>query len=83
MNRGGNVQALASVLFNQYFFPFEVTSALLIIAAIGAMLHGRRRIADEPTIDLPATGPAQPPEPEDEEPSLDLAPAATDGSATP
>jgi len=44
-NRGGNVQALARVLFNQYFLPFEVTSVLLIVAAIGAMLHGNRRTA--------------------------------------
>jgi NADH-quinone oxidoreductase subunit J len=54
VNRGGNVQALAKVLFGPYFFPFEVTSILLIVAAIGAMLHGRRRIAQEGTIDLPA-----------------------------
>ena len=52
-NQGGNIQALAKVLFNQYFFPFEVTSILLIIAAIGAMLHGRRQISDEETIDAP------------------------------
>ena len=54
VNRGGNVQALANVLFNSYFFPFEVTSILLIVAAIGAMLHGRRRIVEEGTIDAPA-----------------------------
>jgi NADH-quinone oxidoreductase subunit J len=53
VNEGGNVQALARVLFNQYFFPFEVTSVLLIVAAIGAMLHGRRRIGGEETIDHP------------------------------
>jgi NADH-quinone oxidoreductase subunit J len=51
VNAGGNVQALAKVLFNQYFFPFEVTSVLLIVAAIGAMVHGRRRIPLEDTID--------------------------------
>ncbi len=56
VNQGGNVQALARVLFGPYFFPFEVTSILLIVAAIGAMLHGRRRIAEEPTIDEPAPG---------------------------
>ncbi len=54
VNRGGNVQALARVLFNSYFFPFEVTSILLIVAAIGAMLHGRRRVAGEETIDVGA-----------------------------
>jgi NADH-quinone oxidoreductase subunit J len=53
VNRGGNVQALARVLFNSYFFPFEVTSILLIVAAIGAMLHGRRSMQDEETIDAP------------------------------
>src|SRR3989442_460908 len=53
-NQGGNVRALAGVLFNSYFFPFEVTSVLLIVAAIGAMLHGTRRIAEEETIDAPA-----------------------------
>jgi NADH-quinone oxidoreductase subunit J len=56
VNQGGNVQALARVLFGPYFFPFEVTSVLLIVAAIGAMLHGRRRIAEEPIIDDPAAG---------------------------
>jgi NADH-quinone oxidoreductase subunit J len=63
VNQGGNVQALASVLFGPYFLPFEVTSVLLIVAAIGAMLHGRRRIAEEEVIDLDAedlSGPASP-----------------------
>jgi NADH-quinone oxidoreductase subunit J len=53
VNRGGNVRALANVLFNRFFFPFEVTSVLLIIAAIGAVLHGRRRFDEEGTIDVP------------------------------
>ena len=78
VNRGGNVQALARVLFNQYFFPFEVTSVLLVIAAIGAMLHGRRRIADEETIDMPA---AETPELTDQEPSLDLTASRDGGGA--
>ena len=42
IDAGGNVQALATVLFGPYFFPFEVTSVLLIVAAVGVMLHGRR-----------------------------------------
>src|SRR6266545_4928000 len=50
-NRGGNIKALANLLFGPYFFPFEVTSVLLIVAAIGAILHGRRRIAREETVD--------------------------------
>jgi len=53
VNQGGNVQALARVLFNHFFLPFEITSVLLIVAAIGAMLHGRRHVGDEETIDAP------------------------------
>jgi NADH-quinone oxidoreductase subunit J len=37
-NANGNVQGLASLLFTQYVFAFEVTSALLITAAVGAMV---------------------------------------------
>jgi NADH-quinone oxidoreductase subunit J len=61
VNQGGNVEALARVLFNSYFFPFEVTSILLIVAAIGAMLHGRRRVQDEETIDAAGTSDAEEP----------------------
>jgi NADH-quinone oxidoreductase subunit J len=35
---GGNVQGIASLLFTKYVLAFEVTSALLIAAAVGAML---------------------------------------------
>jgi NADH-quinone oxidoreductase subunit J len=38
-----NVQAVARVLFTDYVFPFEVTSILLIVAAVGAMVLARRR----------------------------------------
>ena len=37
-NANGNVQGIASLLFTRYVFAFEVTSALLITAAVGAML---------------------------------------------
>ena len=43
VNAGGNTQALAKVLFRAYFFPFEVTSILLIIAAIAAMVLAQRK----------------------------------------
>ena len=44
-NRGlvGNAEALSRVLFRDYFFPFEVTSILLIIAAIAVMVLASRR----------------------------------------
>ncbi len=37
-NADGNVPAIAASLFTRYVFAFEVTSALLITAAIGAMI---------------------------------------------
>ena len=43
VNQGGNAQALATVLFRDYFFPFEVTSVLLIIAAVATMVLGQRK----------------------------------------
>jgi len=43
VNEGGNAQALAGVLFRDYLLPFEVTSVLLIIAAIAAMVLAQRR----------------------------------------
>ncbi|MFC3760336.1 NADH-quinone oxidoreductase subunit J [Tenggerimyces flavus] len=38
----GNVPALAQLLFSKYVFAFEVTSALLITAAVGAMVLAHR-----------------------------------------
>lgn len=43
VNEPGNTQALAEVLFREYFFPFEVTSVLLIVAAIAAMVLAKRQ----------------------------------------
>ena len=37
-NASGNVQGLAVLLFSKYVWPFEIVSALLITAAIGAMV---------------------------------------------
>jgi NADH-quinone oxidoreductase subunit J len=41
-NEEGNVPAIARVLFTRYVFAFEVTSALLITAALGAMVLAHR-----------------------------------------
>jgi NADH-quinone oxidoreductase subunit J len=38
----GNVQGLAALIFSQYLWAFELTSALLITAAIGAMILAHR-----------------------------------------
>ena len=49
-NAEGNVPGLAQLLFSRYVFAFEVTSALLITAAIGAMvLAHRERLTPKPT----------------------------------
>ena len=41
-NADGNVQALANLHVQRYVFAFEVTSALLITAAVGAMVLAHR-----------------------------------------
>lgn len=41
-NLDGNVPGLAALLFSRYVFAFEVTSALLITAALGAMVLAHR-----------------------------------------
>jgi NADH-quinone oxidoreductase subunit J len=41
-NEGGNVPALARLIFTRYVFAFELTSALLIVAALGAMVLAHR-----------------------------------------
>ena len=46
---GGNVQGIARLIFGRYVLAFEVTSALLITAALGAMvLAHRERIVPAP-----------------------------------
>ncbi len=41
-NAGGNVQGLATLMFTRYVFAFEITGALLITAAVGAMVLTHR-----------------------------------------
>jgi NADH-quinone oxidoreductase subunit J len=42
-NADGNVQGIGRELFTRYVWPFEVTSLLLVIAAVGAIVIGRKR----------------------------------------
>ena len=56
MNDPANIQALAKVLFTQYFFPFEVTSVLLIVAAIAAMVLANRKARAITQAELEARG---------------------------
>lgn len=53
VNQAGNVQTVANQLFRTYVFPFEITSLLLLVAAIGAVYLTRR------TGDRAATGASQ------------------------
>ncbi|MER6915770.1 NADH-quinone oxidoreductase subunit J [Streptomyces sp. NPDC000594] len=39
---GGNVEGLAALIFTKYVFAFEITGALLITAAVGAMVLTNR-----------------------------------------
>jgi NADH-quinone oxidoreductase subunit J len=42
VDQAGNVQTVANQLFRTFVLPFEVTSALLLVAAIGAVYLTRR-----------------------------------------
>ena len=48
-NADGNTEGIGALLFSRYVWPFEVTSVLLVIAALGAMVLGRK---DEDPADL-------------------------------
>jgi NADH-quinone oxidoreductase subunit J len=54
VNAAGNVEGLAYLLFSTYVFPFEVVSALLITAAMGAMVlaHHQREVPRSSQRDL-------------------------------
>jgi NADH-quinone oxidoreductase subunit J len=50
INQSGNIGAIAATIFGNYVWAFEVTSALLITAALGAMiLAHRERLVPKPT----------------------------------
>jgi NADH-quinone oxidoreductase subunit J len=38
----GNIEAFGLALFHGFVFPFEVTSLLIVIAILGALIFGRR-----------------------------------------
>ena len=42
-NEGGNVQAVGRLLFTRYTFAFETAGILLVVAAVGALVLGKRR----------------------------------------
>ena len=42
-NEGGNVEAVGRILFTRYTFAFETTGILLVVAAVGALVLGKRQ----------------------------------------
>lgn len=82
-NADGNTEGVGQLLFTRYVWPFEVTSVLLVIAAVGVMVIGRKRedrseLVDRTPAVVGAAAAAAEPEPA-------AAPAADDaeeGSAT-
>ena len=42
--RMGNTQALGRILYSRYLFPFEITSILLLVAMVGAVVIARGRV---------------------------------------
>ncbi|NUS77619.1 MAG: NADH-quinone oxidoreductase subunit J [Streptomyces sp.] len=47
-NANGNVEGLATLIFTKYVFAFEITGALLITAAVGAMVLTHRERTERP-----------------------------------
>lgn len=54
-----DVNQIARLLFTDYLFAFEITSVLLVIAVVGAVLLARRR-PGLPTVDDPQIDPNEP-----------------------
>jgi NADH-quinone oxidoreductase subunit J len=42
-NEGGNVQAIGRILFTRYTVAFETAGILLVVAAVGALVLGKRQ----------------------------------------
>jgi NADH-quinone oxidoreductase subunit J len=60
----GNTQAIGQVLYTRYLFPFEITSMLLLVAMVGAVViakgrvpHARRRDASPASLPPDTGGP--------------------------
>lgn len=83
VNADGNVAGVGRLLFTTYMWPFEVTSALLVIAALGAMVLGKRH-EDEDVTDLPPVDDEADelePDPDPEQPAGELVSAGDEERA--
>ncbi len=43
-NKLGTVEAIGDAMFNKFLLPFEVTSLLLLVAIVGAVILAKRRV---------------------------------------
>jgi NADH-quinone oxidoreductase subunit J len=79
-NASGNVVGVGRLLFTNYVWPFEITSALLVISALGAMVLGKRHRSDDDVTDRPPDEVDEVDLPPDEEPAPgELVAASGDG----
>lgn len=46
IDKFGSIQAFGMGLFHGFLFPFEITSVLLVVAILGALVLGRRASRD-------------------------------------
>jgi NADH-quinone oxidoreductase subunit J len=54
---GGNVRGIGFLLFTKYVWPFETASVLLVIAAVGAIILGRKREESDDLVEGAAPAP--------------------------
>jgi NADH-quinone oxidoreductase subunit J len=79
---GSNVEKLARSIFTTYLLPFEVTSVLLVIAVVGAVVLARRP-PKEPEPPAPSARLRQPEAGQDAGPAEPSPAARPDGEAGP
>ncbi len=70
VNQAGNVQTVANQLFRTFVLPFEITSMLLLVAAVGAVYLTRRTGGIRPPREHARPRPAELPEERAGEPPL-------------
>jgi NADH-quinone oxidoreductase subunit J len=70
----GNTQAIGQVLYTRYLFPFEITSMLLLVAMVGAVVIAKGRVphlarpaATVPTPEAPPAAATPAPAPDAQE----------------
>jgi len=54
-SESGNTQALGQLLYTRYLFPFEITSIILLVAMVGAVVIARGRVPTPRVIARPGS----------------------------